>query len=95
MRSPVLQLYRQGRLATLQEGAWIAAVTRQRIMAWLAAEGIDHQATRKRYLAQIKHRADMYAAGKRPKRQTKAQARAETARLVSKFKAKGGRVRRL
>lgn len=71
----VLALYRRGMLATLDEGALIAGVTRGAVLAWLRAKGINWRRERQRYLAKERTRAVLAAEGKPRRRRTKAELR--------------------
>lgn len=71
----VLSLYRRGMLATLEEGALVAGVTRAAVLAWVKARGIDWRRERQRYLAKERTRAVMASEGKRQRRRTKSELR--------------------
>lgn len=80
----VLGLYRRGELATLQEGALVAGVSRQRVLMLLRAAGVDWQRARMVYVARQRTRAVMVAEGKAVKRQTRRELRlqAEHAKTI-------------
>lgn len=86
-RDYVLALYRRGLLCTLQEGAWIACVTRARVGVWLRDAGIDWQSTREQHISKLRARAEAIMSGKplKPK-PTKAQQRAMGERLVAEYR---------
>jgi hypothetical protein len=90
-RDYVLTLYRRGELATLAEGAWIAGVTRARVLAWLTAAGIDWKATRQQRIAKMRRGAVASSAGKTSRRPTKAEQRAFAERKVTEFRRKAAR----
>jgi hypothetical protein len=60
----VISLYVRGLLATLQDGAIVAGVTRARVRAWLKASGLNWQASRLRFLARQRRKAVLVAEGK-------------------------------
>jgi hypothetical protein len=71
LRDYVLVRYRRGEFATLEEGAMVAGVSRRRVMAWLAAEGIDWKLARARWVAKHRSRALDECEGKTVRRPSK------------------------
>lgn len=83
VRDHVLMLARRGEIASLDEAALIADVTRQTVRRWLALAGVDWRKQRAARI--VKHRERTFAimAGKpKRKRLTKAQMRAIADRAV-------------
>lgn len=68
LRDRVLIRYRRGELATLEEGALIAGVTRRRVLAWLHEAGIDWRAARLHFIARARTRDIEASEGKRARR---------------------------
>jgi hypothetical protein len=87
LRDYVISLYLRGELATLEEGALIAAVTRSRVRAWLHAAGIDWIARRQWFIASHRARGVAVNEGRRPRRPTKREMR----RLADQAKRKWDR----
>lgn len=83
MRKYVLALYRRGELATLDEGALLADVSRQRVRAWLAAAGIRWEIERQRFLAKQRSRIADAAAGITRRRPSKSDMRRTIERLTA------------
>lgn len=77
MRSHLVTLYMRGELATLEEGALVAGVTRSAIRAWLRSAGLDWMARRLHRIARLRAVAVAVAEGRRVKRLSKAQMRRE------------------
>lgn len=71
----VVGLYRRGTLATLQEGAAIAGVSRQRILVLLRAAGVDWQRERLRFIARARRHAVMVSEGRVVRRPSKLELR--------------------
>jgi hypothetical protein len=88
LRDYVVGLYRRGDLATLDEGATIAATSRSRVHAWLQAEGIAWQRARQHFIARHCRKATDQAEGKQRRRPTKAELREQGARLIAQWEAK-------
>jgi hypothetical protein len=88
----IVQMLEDGQFATLTEASQIAGVSRQRILQWAEAAGIDWRAHRKRYLEQLwlvsLRRQRIIAKGKSPRRRSKASMRALGERERAKFIAK-------
>jgi hypothetical protein len=63
LQAYVLALYRRGELATLEEGATIASVSRSRVLAWLRVAGIDWKRSRLAFVARHRTRAAAQAEG--------------------------------
>lgn len=78
----VLALYRRGVLASLEEGALVASVSRVTVRAWLIAAGIDWTRERERFLARHRSGALAQSEGRKLKRRTKAEMRELGARAV-------------
>lgn len=64
LRNHVISLYVRGLLATLQDGAIVAGVTKARVRAWLKASGLNWQQSRLRFLARQRRKAVLVAEGK-------------------------------
>jgi hypothetical protein len=88
MRREIMAGIRAGRLRVI-EASWLAAVTPRRVRQWCKAEGIDAKACRMKRLKVIWNRAlraiRMERAGKKPRRQTKADLRRLGERAVVEF----------
>lgn len=82
VRDYVVSLYVRGELATLDEGATIAEVTRATVLRWLVAADLDWRATRLRFLARHHSRAVAASEGRKVRRPSKQQLR----RLADKAK---------
>lgn len=81
----MLSLYLRGVLATLEEGAQIASVTRSRVRAWLQAAGIDWMRNRLHFVARHRTHAVAICEGRKVKRPSKRQQRIEAARAKRKW----------
>ena len=81
MRTFVVGLYVRGHLSSLGEGAIVAGVTKPTLLRWLAADRIDWQACRLRYLASQHRKAVMITEGKSVKRPSKKEQHLEADRL--------------
>ena len=75
MRAHLVALYRRGELATLEEGALVAGVTRSAIRAWLRSAGVDWMRARLDYVARHRSRAVAVCEGRIARRPSKAQMR--------------------
>lgn len=80
LRDYVLSLYLRGALATLEEGASIASVTRSRVRAWLHTAGIDWMRARLHFVARHRTRGVAICEGRKVRRPSKRQQRMEAAR---------------
>jgi hypothetical protein len=77
---------RRGHLASLEEGALIAGVSRRRVMAWLDAAGIDLKRKRAAFLNKHRRRAIEQCEGKRTRRKpTRAQLRVAAERAKEQW----------
>ncbi len=85
LRSHVVALYRRGELATLEEGALVAGVTRSAIRAWLRTVGVDWMRARAHYVARQRSRAIAAAEGRIVRRPSKAALRREAELLKAKW----------
>lgn len=88
LQAYVLSLYLRGYLATLEEGALIAAVTRARIGVWLRSAGIDWRRERLNYIARQRGRALAIAEGRTPRRVTKRELRLRSDQALAEWAAK-------
>lgn len=75
MRTFVVGLFVRGHLSSLAEGAIVAGVSKPTLMRWLAAERVNWQANRLRYLAGQHRKAVMVTEGKSVKRPSKQEQR--------------------
>lgn len=71
IRDYVLGLFRRGALASLEEGALVAGVSRVTVRTWLLAARIDWRAQRSRFIARHRRRAVMVSEGRIVRRPTK------------------------
>lgn len=85
LRDYVLSLYLRGALATLEEGATIASVTRSRVRVWLRAAGIDWMRTRLHFVARHRSQAVAVCEGRKVLRPSKRQQRREAERAKRKW----------
>lgn len=85
LRDYVLSLYLRGALATLEEGATIASVTRSRVRAWLHAAGLDWMRARLHFVARHRTQAVALCEGRKVHRPSKRQQRMEAARAKRKW----------
>lgn len=85
MRRYVCDLFKRGELVTLDEGALVGGVTRACVHAWLKAAGIDWRRSREHRLARHRSAAVAAVEGRRSKRMSKAQMRAEGERLTARY----------
>lgn len=85
-----MELLRQGQFATLVEASHIAGVSRQRVLQWAVAAGIDWQACRQRYIEQLWLRAlrreRMISKGKAPHKVSKATMRRAADKALTDFR---------
>lgn len=86
----IVELLRQGQFSTLVEASQIAGVSRQRVLQWAEAAGINWKSCRERYLEQLWQRAlrrvRMIAKGKAPRKVTKATMRRAAEKAVADFR---------
>lgn len=88
----IVQMLMEGQFATLVEASEIAGVSRQRILQWAEAAGIDWRARRRTYIEQVwlveMRRQRIISKGKSPRRRSKASMRALGERETAKFRAR-------
>ena len=94
LQSYVLGRYRRGDLATLEEGALIAGVTRMTVRRWLVDAGIDWKLTRGRYIAKLRSRGIDASQGVVRRRPHKRQQSAMVKRKTREWLDKGNAIKR-
>lgn len=83
LRNYVLQLARRGEIASLDEAATIASVSRDTVRRWLVLAGVDWKRVRLHRIAKLATRANEIKDGKPARAKlTKAQMRAIAERAV-------------
>lgn len=76
LRSHIVTLFRRGDLVSVREAVLICDASRQAVSKWLRSAGVDIEASRLRYIARQRSRAQMVAEGKAPRgKPSKAQMR--------------------
>lgn len=89
MRHKLMAAIRAGRL-TIIEASWVAAISRQRVQQWCAAERLNVEACRAAYLKKLWARAlrreRMRSKGITPRRKSKAELRDQGQRAVAQFR---------
>jgi hypothetical protein len=81
-RDFVVSMYVRGHLATLDEGALVAGVTKFTVRRWLIAAGIDWRARRLHFLGKCRARSIAAGEGRTVRRPSKREMR----RLAAKLK---------
>lgn len=90
MRRYVVDLFRRGELATLDEGAQIGGVTRACVHAWLKADCIDWRRARLHRLARHRRSAVAATDGRKLRRPSKDQMRREGERAKAEWDKRHG-----
>ena len=84
----IAAMARRGELASLEEGALIATMTKATIRRWLVDAGIDWMVTRRQWLARRYARCEDWAANRPPPRHpTKEQMRRQLAQAIRRTNA--------